>query len=321
MLLSKEVEVKLKGSKSIQHYISKGYEIPYKIDKNKRKVIDYSKNIIVKVEDLPKYSEVKVLVKCDYQEDGCRDEYYKNACDYIKNNIDNIVHTDCCTNRKCQFLKTIECNIINHGVKYTAQIPEVRQKTEQTNLNKYGSTNIFGSEYFKQNNKIMLNEKYGVDNVSQIDEIKNKKANTFYINGTIATSRQQRYLNKLFDGILNYSDNTPCLDIAFPDEKIYIEYNGSGHNLPVKSGRESQEFFDARERKRYYYLKDNGWKGIFINSEKDYLPSDEILISELNKAFQWLISDGRNHWHYVINIGNKVNDINYGKLRKIINEV
>jgi len=320
MLLTKEVEVGLRGNKRIPYYREKGYDIPTKIDKYNRVVVDYSKKLLVNVEDMPEYSELKVIVKCDYQEDGCRDVYPKNVADYFKNNINSTVHKDCCSNRKCQNKKTAECNLINYGFEFHLNQPDFIKRIKQTNLKKYGSETLFGSEYFMDKTKEVVKEKYGVENISQIDDIKIKKSETFYKNGSVRTSRQQRYIHQLFGGILNYSNSTPSLDVAFPENKIYIELNGSGHDLCVKMGQMTEQTFKQKELKRYQYLKRRGWKGIFINTPVDYLPSDEILLEEYNKALEWLKSDEKYHSHYNIEIGNKINDDKYGKLRIITNK-
>lgn len=317
MVLNNIIEVGLKGNKRIPYYREKGYEIPTKTDKYGRTVVDYSKKLYVKLEDMPEYSESKVTIKCEYQEEGCRDIYEKNVADYFKNSRNSVVKKDCCANRKCQAKKSQECNLINYGVENIIDIPNVLEKIEQTNLEKYGVKCVFESEYIKTKAKQAIMEKYGVENISQLEDIKIKKAETFYRNGSIATSRQQKYLHNLFGGELNYSNNTPSLDIAFPEYKMYIEVNCSGHDIPVKTGRMSQKEFDNKERRRYHLLKNNGWKGIFINSICDYLPSNEVLLNELTKAKEWFNSNEKGHSHYNINIGNKINDINYGKLRRI----
>lgn len=317
MLITNDVEVKLRGSKSIPYYREIGYEIPCKKDKYGRTVIDHSKTLTVKVKDLPIYSEVRVTVKCDYGKEGCKGIYTKNAGDYIKNNINSVVHTDCCSNRRCQAQKTKECNMVNYGVETSIEMDGVKEKIAKSNMERYGSSSVFGSDYFKDNRIKFVFDRYGVDYVSQLESVKLKKAETFYKNGTVATSRQQKYIHNLLGGVLNYSNDTPSLDIAFPDDKIYIEVNGSGHDLCVKMNQMSQFDFDSRERKRYYYMKRRGWKGIFINTLCDYLPSDEVIIQEFNKALEWLKSDESGHWHYNIDIGKLINDNTYGKLRKI----
>jgi hypothetical protein len=317
MLVSEWVEVGLKGNRRIPYYRDKGYEIPMMIGKKGKPVIDYSKTILVYINDMPQYSESKVLITCDYNEEGCRGTYEKNSGDYIKNNINSVVHKDCCSNRKCQVKKTAECNLINYGFEYHVNQEDFMKNTQKTNVERYGSPYVMGTDYFKQKTLEVLNNKYGVDNISQLEEVKIKKAETFYKNGSVKTSRQQEYLWRLLGGELNYANNTPSLDIAFPEQKVYIEFNGKGHDLCVKTKQMTQKEFDNRERRRYHYLKNLGWKGIFINSEQDYLPNDEVIINEINKALEWFKSNEKGHWHYNIYIGNKINDITYGKLRKI----
>jgi hypothetical protein len=64
-------------------------------------------------------------------------------------------------------------------------------------------------------------------------------------------------------------------------------------------------------------MKNLGWKGIFINSPRDYLPSDDIIIQEINKAKEWFKINEKYHSHYNIDIGILINDEKFGKLRKI----
>jgi very-short-patch-repair endonuclease len=112
--------------------------------------------------------------------------------------------------------------------------------------------------------------------------------NTMYQNGTQMCSLQQRYLHKLFGGELNYPVGNSSLDIAFPDKKIYIEYDGSGHDLTVKRGDMSRHDFEEREKRRTYKLWRMGWKCVRIISRRDNMPSDDVLQSMLDKAFDVL---------------------------------
>lgn len=212
---------------------------------------------------------------------------------------------------------SIKTCLERYGVSHPMKNEEIKKKAQHVFIRKLGYTNPFDSKEIQYKIKKTIKEKYGVDNISQLEEIKIKKAETFYKNGTIATSRQQEYLWKLLGGELNYASNTPSLDIAFPNENIYIEFNGSGHDLCVYTGQMTREVFDNKEKRRYYYLKSKGWKAVFINSPQDYLPSDEIIIEEINKAKEWFQSNEKYHSHYNINIGNKINDSKYGKLRLI----
>jgi len=63
-LITKEVEVVL-GPNNIKHFENKGYEIPRYTNKQGKLKVKRGTVIIVKVEDLPKGSNVKVNVKCN----------------------------------------------------------------------------------------------------------------------------------------------------------------------------------------------------------------------------------------------------------------
>ena len=52
-------------------------------------------------------------------------------------------------------------------------------KRKNTMQERYGVDNIFQTKEFKEKSKEIIQKKYGVDNVSQSDEIKEKKINTF----------------------------------------------------------------------------------------------------------------------------------------------
>ena len=161
--------------------------------------------------------------------------------------------------------------------------------------------------------------RYGVENQFQREEIRDKAMFIKSKNNLIVYSNQQKYLHNLLGGELNYCDKTTkgySLDIAFPDMKVLIEYNGTGHNLQVKFGNITEEEFKLKEIQRYCILKYNGWKQIKIESKRDYLPSDDMLKEEFSKALEWLKSDDKGHWHYNIYFGN-INDRKYGRLRTI----
>jgi len=213
--------------------------------------------------------------------------------------------------------KAVDTFIKNYGCENPMQNQDIIDKSNATKIEHFGSTNAYSLDSVREK-AIQTNlDRYGVEWQMQNKEIMEKSKITMYKNGTVPTSNQQRYLHNLFGGELNYPVSRLSLDIAFPENKIYIEYNGNGHELSVRMGGISQEDFDKKNIRRYYYLKSNGWKIININSYCDYLPSDEILLEEYNKALEWFQSNDKGHWHYNINIGNKKIDDVYGQLRRI----
>jgi hypothetical protein len=179
-----------------------------------------------------------------------------------------------------------ETNLEKYGVENVFQNKDIQEKQKQTNIDKYGVGNVFQSESIKQKSKNTIKEKYGVDNIMQIKEIAEKvryKTNkTMNKNGTQKTSKQQKYLYNLLGGELNYLYDNLWLDIAFLDLDIYIEYQGSGHNIDVKYKKMSQEDFLKKEIKRYKFLKSRGWKQIEIISKFDYLPQDNQILDIFN---------------------------------------
>ncbi|PGZ96940.1 hypothetical protein COE51_16345 [Bacillus pseudomycoides] len=221
-----------------------------------------------------------------------------------------------------EYIKRVsETNIEKYGVKNVFQNEAIQDKQKETIILKYGVENVFQHEEIKEKSKQTMMKKYGVEHPMYLKEIKDsvikKSKKTLYENGTAPKSKQQVYLNELLGGEINYQIESFNLDIAFPDEKIYIEYDGGGHDLQVKMNKISQEELKKEELKRYFILKSKGWKEIRIISPRDYLPNDDILLQELEKAKKWFQTNDNGHWHYHIYLNDKVNDETYGKLRKI----
>ena len=74
-----------------------------------------------------------------------------------------------------------------------------------------------------------------------------------YAYGNMPTSKQQVYIWQTTGGELNYPVGRYSLDIALVDKKIYIEYDGSGHEMMVALGALTKQQFDQRQMKRNYY--------------------------------------------------------------------
>jgi hypothetical protein len=173
---------------------------------------------------------------------------------------------------------------IKYGVTAPCKNKDVLEKMKQTNLKKYGVEFLFQNEDFIKQSKI-----------------------TMYNSQTQQCSKQQRYIWENIGGKLNYPVDRLSLDIAFPDEMIYIEYNGGGHDLGVKLGFLSEQKFQQKEIKRYLFLKSLGWKQIKIISVKDYVPIKEDLINIINEAKYKISYENLNH----INIELCKENLNY----------
>lgn len=194
--------------------------------------------------------------------------------------------------------------IIKYGVDNPAKSQEIKTKMKKTNLKKYGVEYILQSKEIKDKMCCTVLKKYGVINISQCKEIQSKIRHTLYENGKVPSSRQQIYIYKLLSNNLNCKLNYPLdyysLDIALPDEKINIEYDGGGHKLCVKRGDITENEFNQIEIKRNKIIKSKGWKIIRIVSSNDLLPQDNDIINLINKAIKYLLNT--NHTWVEINI-------------------
>lgn len=218
-------------------------------------------------------------------------------------------------------LKTKNTNINRYGYIAPMGNENVKQKYKNTCMNKYGfdssNKSIVVKDKIKNTmlkrynvtaaakNKEIYNKikstnikKYGVDNPAKNDSIKlkaaKKWAESIYKNGTGPCSKQQKLIHELIGGELNYPVSKCLLDMAFPEEKIYVEYNGGGHNLSVKLGNITQEEFDKKELNRYSFLKGQGWKLIKINCNSDNLPSNQVIIDEIKRCKKLLVNSNSN---------------------------
>lgn len=221
--------------------------------------------------------------------------------------------------------KKIETSRKHYGTDYPIQSEEVKEAVKQTNRERYGV------DYSMQNIEIQkrarkgMQDKYGAQYSTQVPSIRAKIAKTVYENQTIRSSKQQRYINDLYNGQLNGVVGFHNVDILIEDEKLAIEYDGKGHDLRVTLGACTQEEFNNNEIIRDKNIKQNGYKLMKIISSKDRLPSDEILlhIFNLSKAY---FRQYPNHSWIEWNIDKSIYRnaehqdgvlFNYGKLRKI----
>jgi len=202
---------------------------------------------------------------------------------------------------------------------------EAKEQYKQTCQDKYGCDNTFQVQEFIDKSVVTTFERYGVTHLMKLEKVRQerfiKMAETKYRNGAMQSSRQQEYIHKIVGGLLNYPLDRSCLDIAFVEDMIFCEYDGSGHSLAVSFGDITQEEFDKKELKRKYFLLSKGWKEIRIISLNDYLPSDDVIIDMLNYSKEYFESG--HHWikfdidNSKIITSQYIIDVDYGILRKI----
>ena len=197
--------------------------------------------------------------------------------------------------------KAFETFYDNTGYNYPSQSPDVRERIIQTYINHFGVDNPLKSEEIREKVRKTSLEKYGYTTPSQSPDVKEKVAKTFYKNGTIPTSKQQRYIYNLYNTIdsvveLNFPISCYNVDICFPIEKMTIEYDGGFHNGQVKLGNITQKEFNQKEIIRNNIIKKEGYKQIRIISSKDLLPSDKILFQMLYDAKQYFYDYPNHSW-------------------------
>ncbi len=204
-----------------------------------------------------------------------------------------------------------------YGVAYPMQSDEIKSRMQQTCLEKYGVINPSSAEVCKEKRRQTMLEryggdcpsrcpeihqkiedaverKYGVRNMLLLPEVRQKAHEGMIAHNSQQCSKAQYHIYELLGGELNYPYRAYFIDIAQVNDKIAIEYDGSGHDLAVRYGRMTPEKFRANEVYRWKQLYGEGWRIITFKSATDKLPPDNVLrqFYELAKAE---IKSGR-HW-------------------------
>jgi hypothetical protein len=212
-------------------------------------------------------------------------------------------------------------NINKYGVITPSKNNFIKDKIINTNISRYGSSSPTLNNNVRKKQLNTMLEKYDALYPMQNDLIQNKARISLYNNNTAPCSRQQRYICDLIKGKLNYPFNNLGLDIAFPDEKIYVECDFGGHELQVKFGNKTEEEFKNDEKRRWYVLYRNGWKEIRIISKTDKIPSDSKILDMIEYA-KLYFNSGRHYIKFDIDTQKVIcsqyeNYYDYGELRRI----
>lgn len=288
----------------------------------------------------------KKQVECSIIKYGVRSP---SELDYVKDKIknsnlakygvDNYAKTKECREKMKATTKRL------YGVEHYSQTQEYKEKFHATCVEKYGDSygQQFADKAFKTfrdrtgydfpsqspdvREKITTSyiSRYGVNNPAKSQEVRKKMSQTLYANSSQKTSKQQRYVNNLYHGILNFSVKYYNVDVYLPDDNIVVEYDGGGHLLNVVAGRETFEEYSQKEIIRNNIIKQEGYKQIKIASSKDLLPSDQILLQMLDEAKLYFFKYPNHSWieydidkSIVRNAENKDGvRYDYGSLRKI----
>jgi len=216
--------------------------------------------IDIPAHELPQGSGIKINVSCFY----CGGSFKKSYRRVME------TANDLCCN-KCKNIKMMKTSLNKYGNVCSLRHPKILEKSIATNKEKLGVDFPFQNKNILKKCRNTSIKKYGT------------KFNSSCI------SKPQRRIHDVFGGLLNYSEFPYRLDIFFPAENIYFEYDGTGHLLSVKLSKETEDEFYKKEFKREKFLYEMGYKQFRLISLTDKLPSKKILIKIKQKAFYILL--------------------------------
>lgn len=269
--MTKQVTVKW-CSRTKYHYIDKGY--------NFTKIGD---TFTANINDVTHGSDVMVDVRCDY----CGKTYQTKYSTYLKTSKNG---TNAC--KKCSPLKVKETCMEKYGVENVFCTENIKKKSKETCLKKYGVEHFTQSQVVKDKQRKTMLERYGVVSPTQNPDILRKSIESRYKHGNFTCSKQQFEVYTIIGGELNYPFKNFVIDIAFPDEKIAIEWDGSGHDLSVRLGHITKEKFIRNENFRNISLFNDDWKIIRFITHKDKVPHN---IKDIyNYCYTYLQNGGHN---------------------------
>lgn len=156
MLLSENTVMKW-NSKNKRYFENLGYTYTKMKDE-----------FIVRVEDLTKGSSALVELLCDY----CGKQYTVSWQKYNEIHKRSEIDKDCC--RNCCELKARDA-IINKFGGYKEYFQKTNDKRTATNIERYGSANVFASDIIKDKIKNTCLERYGVCCTANVDAFMEKR--------------------------------------------------------------------------------------------------------------------------------------------------
>ena len=127
--------------------------------------------LLIDIADVSIGSNLIITAKCDM----CMKEVNLS---YKRYNLQISKNSKFSCSKKCAALRNKENLIIEYGVYNIAQVPYVKEKIKQTNIEKYGNESYIGSDLGKLTIKNVIFEKYGVDNPQKNEAIRNKTKET-----------------------------------------------------------------------------------------------------------------------------------------------
>jgi hypothetical protein len=288
MLVEKNIKIKTNPS-NYHHYLERGYII--------KKCGDY---IDIDINDLPKSSHVKVKCLCD----NCKIEKVIKYSSYIiYTKLHNIY-----TCYKCCGVKQKKTSKLKYNCDNFQSSDEFNLKWEESIVEKYGSKENY-SKFIKDISREKCREKYGVENVFQLKNVKEKIKNTMIDKYGVEHALQH---NLFFDKSqktgkkVNYYNGIVYQGTFELDFLKFCEDNC----ILVERAKTIMYLFDKKERRYYpdFYLPKYN---IICEIKSSY-----YYFKELNKNIQKNISTIENGFNHLFII-----DKNYDKLKFLIKKI
>jgi hypothetical protein len=205
--------------------------------------------IDVKIVDLPKGTELEILVKCEI----CGMERMLMYRKYLKN-INKFGFYSCSS--KCSNLKRKNTFIEKYGVDNPNKSDVIKNQKRITCLRKYGVDNPNKSDVIKNKTKITCLEKYG---------------STSYVNSTH------------FKSLMNekYGVDNPMMSFSINDRRIKTSFKINDYESIKYQGKYELDFLKYCKEKNIIVNRPNfNIKYVYLQEDRKYLP--DFFIEELN---------------------------------------
>lgn len=111
-----------------------------------------------------------------------------------------------------------------------------------------------------------------------------------FVNGVPASKVQRMIHEFLSDFELNFYDDDYYYDLFNKEKNIIIEYNGRGHDLCVRMGKETRENFIARELTRKNSILEKKIRLLIIQDSKDKMLKEKTFQRVLSEVYQFIDS-------------------------------
>ena len=207
--------------------INKG-NLPYYSKDNKE--IKIGDKISIEITKLSIGSNQVIEAKCDI----CGNEV--NIKYILYNRSTKGVKKFACS-KKCSSKRQSEILLQEHGVKNISQLPSIKSKIKETNIEKYGSEYYFGSNEGKESVKLGMIRIHGVDNPQKSLSIRNKsKISNIEKYGVEYTLQNNDIREKIKEtNLIKYGNEVASKSIIVKDKIKETNNKKFGGNSPLSN--------------------------------------------------------------------------------------